>query len=59
MGIYKPRHSKKYNPAIREGRKLFAKLGEYRIKDVGKNSLYVGEACNLDRRMKQHIRSGQ
>ena len=59
MWIYKPGSHKKYNPDKGEGQKPPAKPGEYRIKDEDGNILYIGEACNLERRMKQHIKSGK
>ena len=59
MGIYKPGRPKKYNPATGKGEKPPAKPGEYRIRDEAGNILYIGEACNLEHRMKQHIKSGK
>lgn len=59
MGIYKPGRPQKYNPATGEGKKPPSKPGEYRIKDEAGNIVYVGETCDLNRRIKQHIKTGK
>lgn len=60
MGIYKTGRPNKYNPTNGTGTKPPTKPGEYRIRDwITDKMLYVGETCNLLRRMCQHIRSGK
>lgn len=59
MGVYKSGRPQKYNPSTGKGQEPPSKPGEYRIRDEAGNILYVGETCDLNRRMKQHIRSGK
>ena len=59
MSIYKPGRPSKYNPSTDSGQKPPQKAGEYRIRDTAGNIAYIEEACNLSRRMGEHIRSGK
>ena len=59
MSIYKSGRPNKYNPTLGLGKKPPSKAGEYRIRDAVGSLIYIGEACNLARRMGEHIRSGK
>ena len=59
MGIYKPGRPTKYNPYDKSGKKPPAKPGEYRIRDKDGEITYIGETCDLNRRMNQHIKNGK
>lgn len=59
MSIYKPGRPSKYVPATGEGIRPPKKPGEYRIRDTAGTIQYVGETCNLDRRMHEHVRTGK
>lgn len=59
MGTYKAGRPKKYNPSTGKGQAPPSKPGEYRIKDEAGNILYIGMTNDLNRRMKQHIRTGK
>ena len=59
MSIYKPGRPQKYNPSCETGNKPPSKPGEYRIRDDSGKIRYIGETCNLNRRMHEHIKSGK
>lgn len=59
MTIYKPGRPSKYNPSTKSGKKPPAKPGEYRIRDNKGQITYVGETCNLSRRLYQHKHNGK
>ena len=59
MGIYKPGRPFKYVPATQSGSRPPEKPGIYRIRSAGGTILYIGETCNLARRIREHIRSGK
>lgn len=59
MGIYKAGRPKKYNPSTGEGNMPPSKQGEYRIRDEEGKIVYIGETNNLQRRMKEHIKTGK
>lgn len=60
MSLYKPGRPAKYEPNTGKGKEPPSKPGEYRIRDDETGEiLYVGEACNLKRRMQQHKRNGR
>lgn len=59
MSIYGPGRPYKYNPANGKGSRPPKKPGEYRIRDVDGNITYVGETCNLQRRLYQHQNGGK
>ena len=59
MSIYKAGRPNKYNPTTGVGLQPPAKPGEYRIRDASGVIVYIGETCDLRRRMNQHIRSGK
>ena len=60
MGIYKQGRPLKYNPSTKDGQEPPRKAGEYRLRNPSNNKIeYVGETNNLDRRMKEHIRTGK
>ena len=59
VSIYKSGRPNKYNPTLGLGKKPPSKAGEYRIRDAVGSLIYIGEACNLARRMGEHIRSGK
>lgn len=56
---YNPGRPSKYNPMSGKGTTPPHKAGEYRIRDAGGNMSYVGETCDLNRRMSEHLRSGK
>lgn len=58
--MYKPGRPKKYDPHTGSGHAPPSTPGEYRIRDTLDNSIdYVGETCNLKRRMNEHVRAGK
>lgn len=59
MSIYQAGRPFKYNPAVRNSKLPPPSSGEYRIRDSSGSILYVGETCNLARRIKEHQRSGK
>lgn len=59
MSIYGPGRPCKYNPSTGSGQKPPAKPGEYRIRNSDGELKYIGESCDLNRRMNQHIQSGK
>ncbi len=59
MSVYKPCRPSLFNPATGQGKKPPADPGEYRIRSAGREIAYIGETCDLRRRMGEHIRSGK
>ena len=59
MSIYKPGRPMKYRPEEDKGKKPPHWPGEYRIRDEEGAPKYIGETNDLDRRMKEHMRSGK
>lgn len=59
MGIYKPGRPRTYIPATGKGTIPPQKPGIYRIRSTSGEILYIGETCNLHRRMQEHIRAGK
>ena len=59
MGIYAPGRPTKYDPSSGAGTKPPPAPGEYRIREKAGQILYVGETNNINRRMKEHIRTGK
>lgn len=59
MSTYKPGRPFKYYPATQKGTKPPQKAGLYRIRSLQGQMLYIGETCNLARRIREHIRSGK
>lgn len=59
MSTYKPGRPFKYHPATKKGSKPPPKAGLYRIRSPQGRMLYIGETCDLARRIREHIRSGK
>lgn len=59
MGIYKQGRPSKYNPSTKEGKEPPHKAGEYRLRDSSNQITYVGETNDLNRRMREHTRTGK
>lgn len=59
MSIYKPGRPFKYHPASGKGSKPPQQAGLYRICSPQGQMLYIGETCNLARRIREHIRAGK
>lgn len=59
MGIYKPGRPRSYVPATGKGSAPPGKPGIYRIRSAVGEILYIGETCDLNRRVREHIRSGK
>lgn len=59
MSIYKPGRPSKFDPTTGKGSEPPHSPGEYRIRDSGGNIDYIGETCDLKRRMGEHKRSGK
>ena len=59
MQLYKPGRPKEFRPLDGSLEKVPKAKGEYRILDKDKNTKYIGVTNNINRRMKQHIRSGK
>ena len=59
MSIYKSGRPNKYDPTTNRGEKPSHKPGEYRIRDKSGRITYIGETCDLNRRMHEHQRSGK
>ena len=56
MSIYKPGRPFKYDPSDSKQTPP-SSAGEYRIIDSSGNVKYIGETNNLNRRMKEHIKT--
>lgn len=59
MGIYKPGRPRKYVPATKTGCTPPRKPGMYRIRNASGKILYIGETCDLARRIGEHVRFGK
>ena len=59
MGVYKPGRPYKYLPDTMNSRRPPSKPGEYRIRDESGSISYIGETNDLDRRLKEHSRTGK
>ena len=59
MGIYKPGRPRSYVPALGKGRVPPNSPGIYRIRSATGEILYIGETCDLRRRIREHIRAGK
>lgn len=60
MQTYKSGRPKEVKPFSDKNKKgVPKKPGEYRILDSEKKVKYIGYACNLERRMKEHIKTGK
>ena len=59
MGIYKPGRPRKYVPATKTGSAPPQEPGMYRIRNAKGVIVYIGETCNLARRIREHVRSGK
>ena len=59
MAVYKRGRPAKYDPTTKSGKKPPKEPGEYRIRDDSGKIIYIGETNNLERRMREHIRSGK
>ena len=59
MATYKPGRPQKYYPSSNSGNTPPSRAGEYRIRDCDGGMQYIGETCNLNRRMGEHVRSGK
>ena len=59
MGIYRPGRPAKYMPATGQGHKPPHLPGIYRIRNHKGEIVYIGETCDLARRIGEHIRSGK
>lgn len=59
MGMYKAGRPIKYYPLSGSGKCPPEKAGEYRIRNSANKIVYIGETCNLKRRMNEHIKSGK
>ncbi|MCR5432343.1 MAG: GIY-YIG nuclease family protein, partial [Lachnospiraceae bacterium] len=59
MAIYKPGRPYKYNPTTGEGHMPPSAPGEYRIRNRQGAITYVGETCDLRRRLYQHMHGGK
>ena len=59
MSIYKAQRPFKYSPFTKKGTKPPSKPGEYRIRDKDGILCYIGETCDLSRRMREHKRTGK
>lgn len=58
MKPYKAGRPFKYDPSS-GGKRPPESPGEYRIKNKNGTTIYIGESCDLNRRMNEHIRSGK
>ena len=56
MGVYKRGRPYKFDPKKQDIDMVPNVPGEYRICDKEGNRRYIGETCNIRRRMKEHIR---
>ena len=59
MGTYNRGRPPKYDPFSYNGRKPPKSPGEYRIKDSTNSTKYLGITNDLERRMKEHKKSGK
>lgn len=59
MSAYRPGRPFKYCPETNQGSRPPSVPGEYRIRSQSGALLYVGETCDLNRRMREHVRSGK
>lgn len=59
MGIYHAGRPKKFNPAANHGHVPPHSPGEYRFRNRESAIMYIGETNDLNRRMREHIRSGK
>ena len=59
MGAYPAGRMYRYVPGHGRGQRPPAKPGEYRLRTRWGRLLYIGETCNLCRRMREHLRSGK
>lgn len=60
MSLYPPGRPKRYDPISGKGALPPHAPGEYRICDGKTHAiLYIGETCDLRRRMQEHQRSGK
>ena len=59
MQLYKPGRPKEFRPLDGSLEKVPKAKGEYRILDRDKKTKYIGVAKDINRRMKQHMRSGK
>ncbi|MEG2137077.1 MAG: GIY-YIG nuclease family protein [Oscillospiraceae bacterium] len=59
MAIYKSGRPCKFNPSSGVGHQPPQQPGEYRIRNGTGELVYVGETCNLRRRMQEHIHTGK
>lgn len=60
MFLYKPGRAKELRPLSDSKQRPPKAKGEYRILDSNtKEVLYIGVSNNLDRRMKEHIKTGK
>ena len=58
MGAYGKGRPKKYDAISQKGNKPPKVAGEYRIKDKENNTKYIGITNNLERRVKEHKKTG-
>ena len=59
MSAYSKGRPSRYTPATEKGKIPPKEPGEYRILDYHGTIVYIGETCNLYRRMREHIHSGK
>lgn len=59
MSIYKAGRPWKFDPTTGAGHRPPNSPGEYRMRDGSGCITYIGEANDLARRMREHIRSGK
>lgn len=59
MGIYSSGRMKKYRQGDGKEKLPPNKPGEYRIRNGNGAVVYVGETCDINRRMNEHRRSGK
>ena len=58
-GPYEKGRPKKYDAVSGEGKKPPKAAGEYRIKDKDNNLKYIGISNDIDRRLKEHKKTGK
>lgn len=59
MSVYSPGRMKKYRQGDGKEKMPPKKAGEYRIRNSSGIVVYVGETCNIYRRMNEHKNSGK
>ena len=59
MSVYRPGRPFRYCPATGQGKCPPSVPGEYRLRSESGTLLYLGETCDLNRRMREHVRSGK